>query len=188
MDCCCWGCKSGCAKIKNKPIVLYKKVSGHNHCGADAVRAADAPALVVAAVEHAPHVAGAAGVRGAEPPVGGASVQLRNTLVEGGAVCTRTEVRELCAIPWEQCVVADGPAQLINGQEEDFAAQAVCAGRYRASRTSTVLIRDFHLLNSVLDVIIEQIQECSVQVGVNVGVLVVVILTVPSHRDVDVLS
>ncbi len=104
-----------------------------------------------------PDVVGIVGARGAEPPDGGAAVIIGDALVISGTACTRTEVRELCAVTREVRIIAGGPAQLVAGQQEDFTTQSVCAGRNRASRTSTVLVRDFHLLDSVLDVVIEQV-------------------------------
>ena len=41
--------------------------------GADAVRVVGVPVVVVAVGVHVPHVVGVVGVRGAEPPVGGAT-------------------------------------------------------------------------------------------------------------------
>ena len=143
---------------------------------------------VVTIGDDEPDDGSAAGERGAEPPAGGPSVIIGDAFVPGGAASTRTEVRELCAVTREVRVIAGTKANLVTGQQEDFAAQAVCAGRYRASRTSAVLIRDFHLLDGVLDVIIEQVQEGSVQVGVDVGVLVVVVRAVPSSHGVDVFA
>ena len=71
-----------------------------------------------------------AGERGAEPPAGDASVIIGDAFVPGGVASTRTEVRELCAVTRKVRVIAGTKANLIAGQQEDFAAQSVCARRY----------------------------------------------------------
>ena len=85
-------------------------------------------------------------------------------------------------------VITGGKAHLVAGQQEDFTTQSVCAGRHRTIASSAVLIRDFHLFDGVLDVIVEQVQEGAVQIGMDVGVLVVVVRAVPMSGGLYVLQ
>ena len=117
-------------------------------------------AVAVAIGVDAPHVVGAAGVRGAEPPAGGRAVQVRNALVQRRRTGSGLEVRQLRTIYREVEVVAGREANLVAGQQENLAEQAVSTALIRAAGTTILAIRKLYLLDCALNVAIKQVQEC----------------------------
>ena len=151
------------------------------------MRVGCAAAAVVAIGDDVPHVVGAVGVRGAEPPAGGRAVQFCNALVVGGRAGPILKVGQLRAILREIPVVAGRPADFVTGQQEDFAGQAVRATLVSAARTAVIAVRDLDLLDSVLDVAVKQVQERTVEVTVNRAAFQLVhIRAVPLTLLVDV--
>ena len=90
--------------------------AGEGECGADDARVGCVAAAEAAVGVDVPHVAGAVGLRGAEPPEGGRAVQFRNTLVVGGRAGPRLKVGQLRAVHWEGADVAGRPAYFVTSQ------------------------------------------------------------------------
>ena len=110
-----------------------------------------------------------------------------NALAISVVVNSRIKIGQLCAVMRKVLVIAGAEADLITGQQEDFTVQAVCAGRYRPASPGTFLIRNLDLLDSFLYILIEHVQEIIVQVGMDVGMRVVIVIVVPFAVSVDVL-
>lgn len=145
-------------------------------------------AIAVATEVNVPHVIGAVGVRGAEPPDGVRAVQVCNTLVQRRRTGPRLKVVQFRAIRREVGVVAGCEANLVAGQQENLTEQAVSTALVSATRTTVLTVRNLHLLDSVLDVTVEQIQERVIQVGVDVAAFVLIYIgTVPLSVLIDVL-
>src|SRR5699024_8094035 len=160
---------------RDRTILRDRECRGTYKSGAHAVGEVVPVVDVVADRGDAPDAAGAVRARRAGPPVGGRTVVLRNALVVGCRAGAGGEVVKLRAVLWEIRVVALGPAQLIAGQQEDFAAQSVGAGRHRTAAARAIVVRDLYLLDGLPDVRIEQIQEGAVQPAVDVRIFVVVV-------------
>ena len=90
-----------------------------------------------------PHAVGTAGVRGPEPPFGGASIQLRNTL------CVRLsrplEVAQGSTVHREILIGVESPLHLVDGQQENLAGQSVGAGLVCSAGTAALPVRDLNL-------------------------------------------
>src|SRR5699024_7024468 len=87
-------------------VFVYKGRRVKNQSGPHPNRIAVAPVVVATIEVDVPDVVGISGVRGAEPPSGGAAVIIGDALVISSAACTRTEVRQFCTITREGRVVA----------------------------------------------------------------------------------
>ena len=145
--------------------------------------------VVAATGEDVPHVVGVVGVRGAEPPVGGAAVELRDSLVVSRATGSVEEVIQSVAVVREILVIAAVPAEFLAGQQENLAAQAVRSRAVSAAGAAVLAIRDLYLLDGVSDVGVIAIDPCVVQVRVDVrGFVFVYVSAVPYPVFGDVLS
>src|SRR5699024_4920058 len=172
---------------RDRTIVRDRECRGKYKSGAHAVGVVVPAAVVVAARADVPDVVGVVRVRRAGPPAGGRTVVLCNTFLVGCRAGSGGEVIQLRAVLREIRAVALGPAQLIAGRQEDFAAQAVGAGCHRTAAARTIVVRDLYLLDGLPDIRIEQIQEGSVQPAVDVRIFVVVVGPVPLSCGIDVL-
>ena len=162
-------CDVHSASLCCEHLFTDNEIRWKNQSGADAVRVGYVVAAVVAIGVNAIHVAGAVDARGAEPPAGGRAVQVRNTLVVGGRAGPRLKVGQLRAILREKPVVSGRPADFVTGQQENLTGQAVRATLVSATRTAVLTVRDFDLLDSILDVAVKQVQERAGQAGVDVA-------------------
>lgn len=173
-----------CSVDTDRAIVRDHECRGKNESGANTI-GAFAPVEAEGAIGvDVPDVAAIDGVRRARPPNGSGAAIVCNTLaVTAGAVA---KVCQPHTVLREIVVVAGRPTNLITRQQEYFRAQAIGAGGKAAAGTSAVLVRDFHLLNSCPDVAVDEVVERSVQVCVDAGILVGVIVA-ERVRCVDVL-
>ena len=174
-----------CSVDTDRAIVRDHECRGKNESGANTIGVA-APEEVAGAIEaDVPDVVVIVGERRAQPPNGSGAAVVGNTL----AVAARAvaKVRQPNTILGEIAVVAGRPANLITRQQEHFGAQAVGAGGKAAAGTSAVLVRNLYLFDGVADVTINQVEERTVQVAVNAGILVGVIVVAERGRGVDVL-
>lgn len=173
-----------CSVGTDRAIVRDHECRGQYKSGANTVGVA-VPVVAGLAIDvNAKDVDAIADVRRAQPPNGSAAAVVGDTLVD--AVRAVVEVRQPNTILGEIAVVSGRKANLITRQQEYFRAQAIGAGGKAAAGTSAVLVRDFHLLNSCPDVAVDEVVECSVQVCVDAGILVGVIVA-ERGRCVDVL-
>ena len=173
-----------CSVDTDRAVVRDHECRGKNESGANSKGV-----VVVLVVEGAirfdvPNVVVIADMRRAQPPSGSSGAGDSDTL----AVAARAVVKVVkpCTVLRKIVVVAGRPANFITRQQEHFGAQAVGAGGKAAAGTSAVLVRDFHLLNSRPDVAVDEVVECSVQVCVDLGILVGIIVA-ELGRCVDVL-
>ena len=150
---------------------MYKKANGHDHGGAHPVGVAGVPAVVEAAGVDEPHVAGVDGARGAEPPVGGAAVQVRNTSLLGGGSVAGDKIVQLGAIVREVGILVVGEAYLSTGQQENLAGQAVGPVPIGAAGAAVLPVGDFDLLDRVADVGVVAVDPGVVQVELNIRTL-----------------
>ena len=173
-----------CSVDTDRAVVRDHECRGKNESGANTTGAV-APVVVAGAIgADAPDVVVIVGERRAQPPNGSGAAIVCNTLaVTAGAVA---KVCQPHAVLREIAVVAGRPANLITRQQEHFGAQAVGAGGKAATGTSAVLIRNLDLLDSVANVRVNQVEERTVQVCVDAGILVGVIVA-ERGRCVDVL-
>ena len=173
-----------CSVDTDRAIVRDHECRGKNESGANTIGVV-VPVVVAGAIGvDAPDVAAIVGVRRAQPPNGSGAAIVCNTLaVTAGAVA---KVCQPHTVLREIAVVAGRPANLITRQQEHFGAQAVGAGGKAAAGTSAVLVRNLYLFDGVADVTINQVEERTVQVAVNAGILVGVIVA-ERGRGVDVL-
>lgn len=140
-----------------------------NKSGADAIRVGW---VVVAAA--APHGAGRAGARGAEPPEVGRAVQFRNTLVVGGRAGPRFKVVQFRAVHRELVIVVSRLAYFVTRQKEYLSWQTVRTTLISAARTAVLTIRDLHLFDGILNAAVEQSKEGTVQVTVDCTILQII--------------
>ena len=156
---------------RDRAVVRDQECRGQDQGGADAVRVVGVPAVAVADGDHAPHAAGAAGVRGAEPPVGGAAVQVRNTSLLGGGSVAGDKIVQLGAVVREVGTLVVGEAYLSTRQQENLAAQSVGPVAVGSAGAAVLTVRDFDLLDSVADVGVVAVDPGAVQVGLNIRAL-----------------
>ena len=169
---------------RDRAIVRYQESRGQYKSGANTVGVA-VPVVAGLAIDvNAKDADVIADVRRAQPPNGSAAAVVGDTLVD--AVRAVVEVRQPNTILGEIAVVSGRKANLITRQQEYFRAHAIGAGGKASAGTSAVLVRDFHLLNSRPDVAVDEVVERSVQVCVDAGILVGVIVA-ERGRGVDVL-
>ena len=173
-----------CSVDTDRAIVRDHECRGKNESGANTIGVV-VPAVAAGAIGvDVPDVVVIVGARRAQPPNGSGAAIVCNTLaVTAGAVA---KVCQPHTVLREIAVVAGRPANLITRQQEHFGAQAICASGKAAAGTSAVLVRDFHLLNSCPDVAVDEVVERSVQVCVDAGILVGVIVA-ERGRCVDIL-
>ena len=136
---------------------LNSEIGWQYQGGADAVRDAGAPVVVVAVGVHAPHVAGVVGARGAEPPDGGAAVQVRNTSLLGGGSVAGDKIVQLGAVVREVGTLVVGEAYLSTRQQENLAGQAVGPVPVGAVGAAVLTVRDFDLLDGIPDIGLKQV-------------------------------
>lgn len=173
-----------CSVDTDRAVIRDHECRGKNESGANSKGV-----VVVLVVEGAirfdvPNVVVIADVRRAQPPSGSSGAGDSDTL----AVAARAVVKVVkpCTVLRKIVVVAGRPANFITRQQEYFRAQAIGAGGKAATGTSIVLVRDFHLLNSRPDVAVDEVVEYSVQVCVDLGILVGIIVA-ELGRCVDAL-
>ena len=132
-----------------------------------------------------PDAAVIVGVRRAQPPPVSAAAVVGDTLAVAARAASK--VRQPDTILGEIAIVAGRPANFIAGQQEYFGGKTICAGGKAAVPAAcAVQVRDFYLLNSCPDVAVDEVVERSVQVCVDAGILVGVIVA-ERVRCVDVL-
>lgn len=173
-----------CSVDTDRAIIRYQESRGQNQSGANTVGVA-VPVVAGLAIDvNAKDVDAISDVRRAQPPNGSAAAVVGDTLVD--AVRAVVEVRQPNTILGEIAVVSGRKANLITRQQEYFRAHAIGAGGKASAAAGTVLVRNLNLFDDVANVRINQVVECSVQVCIDAGTLVGVIV-VEHRRCVDVL-
>ena len=73
-------------------------------------------------------------------------------------------------------MVAGRPANFVSRQQEYFGGKTICAGGKASVVAGAVLVRNLNLLDSSTDVGIKQVIEGAVQVGMDAGILIGVVV------------
>nr|DAO46675.1 MAG TPA: hypothetical protein [Caudoviricetes sp.] len=148
--------------------LVHRHVLRQNQSGANTIDSVVGAIVVVGAIRPDDPDTVDVVSRRAQPPSGSAAAVVGDTLAVAARAASK--VVKLCTIFREIAVVAGRPAHLITRQQKHFGAQTIGA----SINAVAVVVRNLYLLDSVADVTVNLVEERTVQVAVNTGLIVVV--------------